>query len=70
MRQQSYKYVFSIIILISILIVGYFCFSSNKTLELYLLHTNDLHSHLLPFNPDNRKCTYQKEPLRQPERCL
>ena len=61
MRNSNYKYIFPIIVLIGILIGIGFYFSTNKTLELHLLHTNDLHAHLLPFNPDNRKCTYNQE---------
>lgn len=61
MRNTIYKYIFPIIVLVGILIGVVLYFSTSKTLELHLLHTNDLHSHLLPFNSDNRKCTYNQE---------
>ena len=27
---------------------------------LHLMHTNDLHAHLIPFNSDNRICDYEQ----------
>lgn len=36
---------------------GYFV--KMPAFELYLMHTNDLHAHLTPFNPNNPACTYE-----------
>lgn len=32
----------------------------NVRFTLHLMHTNDLHAHLIPFNSDNRTCDYEQ----------
>lgn len=33
-------------------------------MTLHLMHTNDLHAHLIPFHPDNRVCDYEQPACR------
>lgn len=61
MNNKIYRYILPIIFFVFLLIGVFVWNSSGKSFELHLLHTNDLHSHLLPFNPDNRKCDYNQE---------
>ena len=61
MNDKIYKCIIPIIFLCCILIGLFIWIFSNNSFELHLLHTNDLHSHLLPFNPDNRECTYNQK---------
>lgn len=58
-----------------ILLIGIVCFicgicglyqytQKTELMTLHLMHTNDLHAHLIPFHPDNRVCDYEQPACR------
>lgn len=56
---QSIIILIIFIFLFTVFGVWYTYLRSDFTL--HLMHTNDLHAHLIPFNPDNRACDYSSK---------
>ncbi len=63
MRRQFLK--ISLIIFICLTVgIGIQYGYNHQSFTLNLVHTNDLHAHLIPFHPDNRVCDYQSADCR------
>ncbi len=58
LRRQFVKIIFFLFICF-ILGAGWRFYEDNRLYTLNLIHTNDLHAHLIPYHIDNRTCDYQ-----------
>ncbi len=66
MSRIRYKFIKIIIFLFicSSIGGGWQYYQNTQQFTLNIIHTNDLHAHLIPFNLDNRTCDYQSKECR------